>query len=139
MLAPDLLEPTARLRIDARLFTETLTFAFATGSSPETFERVLKSYRPGPTSFDPELFSRDLFVKDLVARCLCQNPDPRDRHPLLQRPLLALLTHPSSDAETLDFRHQVLRELCEHPESSKALEQAWTEIRYLFELFQGGE
>lgn len=139
MQLPDLLEPTPRSRLDARLFTETLTFAFATGSSPEVFERVLKSYRPGPTSFDPELFSRDLFVKDLVARCLCQNPDPRDRHPLLQRPLLALLTHPSSDADTLRFRHQVLKELCEHAESSKALEQAWTEIRYLFELFQGGE
>ncbi len=34
MLAPDLLEPVPRLRLDARLFSETLTFAFATGSEP---------------------------------------------------------------------------------------------------------
>ena len=78
MLAPDLLEPVPRLRLDARLFSETLTFAFATGSSPEAFERVLKSYNPGTSSFDPELFARDLFVKDLVARCLCESGEKRD-------------------------------------------------------------
>jgi DNA mismatch repair protein MutS2 len=139
MLAPDLLEPLPRLRLDARLFSETLTFAFATGSSPEAFERVLKSYSPGPSSFDPELFARDLFVKDLVARCLCVSGEKRDRYPLLQRPLLALLTHPSSDLATLSFRHQVLASLAEQPETARALEQAWAEIRYLFELFQGGE
>lgn len=139
MLAPDLLEPVPRLRLDARLFWETLTFAFATGSSPEAFERVLKSYNPGASSFDPELFARDLFVKDLVARCLCHSAEKRERYPLLQRPLLALLTHPSSDAATLGFRHQVLRTLLEKPEQARLLEQAWAELRYLFELFQGGD
>ncbi|HYQ16684.1 MAG TPA: DNA mismatch repair protein [Polyangiaceae bacterium] len=139
MLAPDLLEPTARLRIDARLFSETLTFAFATGSSPEAFERVLKSYNPGASSFDGELFARDLFVKDLVARCLCAPGEKRERYPLLQRPLLTLLTHPSTDAATLSFRHEVLRSLVAHPEQARVLEQSWAEIRYLFELFQGGE
>jgi DNA mismatch repair protein MutS2 len=139
MLAPDLLEPVPRLRLDARLFWETLTFAFATGSSPEAFERVLKSYSPGASNFDPELFARDLFVKDLVARCLCASPEKRDRYPLLQRPLFALLSHPSTDAATLSFRHQVLSTLVEHPEQARALEQAWAELRYLFELFQGGE
>jgi DNA mismatch repair protein MutS2 len=139
MQVPDLLEPKPRLRLDARLFGETLTFAFATGNSPEAFERVLKSYSPGPSTFDPELFARDLFVKDLVARCLCGGSEKRDRYPLLQRPLLALLTHPVSDAGTLAFRHQVLGALVESPELTRSLEQSWAEIRYLFELFQGGE
>ena len=139
MIAPDLLEPVPRLRLDARLFSETLTFAFATGSSPEAFERVLKSYNPGSSSFDPELFARDLFVKDLVARCLCESGEKRDRYPLLQRALFALLSHPSTERETLVFRHQVLRALTEKPEQARALEQAWAELRYLFELFQGGE
>jgi DNA mismatch repair protein MutS2 len=139
MLAPDLLEPVPRPRLDARLFSETLTFAFATGSSPEAFERVLKSYNPGRSSFDPELFARDLFVKDLVARCLCTSSEKRERYPLLQRPLLALLTHPSSDLPTLSFRHQVLSALVDEPQTAHALEQGWAEIRYLFELFQGGE
>ena len=139
MQPPDLLEPTPRLRLDARLFSETLTFAFATGSSPEAFERVLKSYNPGPSTFDPENFARDLFVKDLVARCLCVSTEKRDRYPLMQRPLLALLTHPSSDARTLAFRHQVLRQLTESPDLARSLEQSWAEIRYLFDLFQGGE
>jgi len=139
MKIPDLLEPKPRLRLDARLFAETLTFAFATGSSPEAFERVLKSYSPGPSTFDPELFARDLFVKDLVARCLCANPEKRDRYPLLQRPLFALLTHPVSDARTLAFRHEVLGALAQQPELARSVEHAWAEIRYLFELFQGGE
>lgn len=139
MLGPDLLEPVPRLRVDARLFSETLTFAFATGSSPEAFERVLKSYSPGTSSFDPELFARDLFVKDLVARCLCHSGEKRDRYPLLQRPLFALLSHPSTEVATLSFRHQVLRALIEQPEQARALEQGWAELRYLFELFQGGE
>src|SRR6188768_2936594 len=108
MQPADLLEPTPRLRLDARLFAETLTFAFATGSTPEAFERVLKSYAPGPSSFDAELFARDLFLKDLVARCLCTPREGRDRYPLLQRPLLTLLSRPSTHAETLSFRHQVL-------------------------------
>src|SRR5882724_5962112 len=134
MLPPDLLEPTPRVRLDARLFAETLTFAFATGSSPEAFERVLKSYSPGPSTFDPELFARDLFVKDLVARCLCVSSEKRERYPLLQRPLLSVLTHPTTDLGTLSFRHEVLRELVAAPEQAHDLEQAWGEIRYLFEL-----
>ena len=139
MLSPDLLEPKPRLRLDARLFAETLTFAFATGNSPEAFERVLKSYDPGRSTFEPELFAADLFVKDLVARCLCPTTEKRDRYPLLQRPLLALLTHPVSDARTLAFRHQVLRELVTSPGLRHSLEQSWAEIRYLFDLFQGAE
>ena len=139
MQPPDLLEPTPRLRLDPRLFSETLTFAFATGSSPEAFERVLKTFDPGPSSFDPELFARDLFVKDLVARCLCKSPEARDRHPLLQRPLLAVLTHPSGDLATLAHRHEVLRSLLGSPELTRGLEQSLAEIRYLFELFQGSE
>jgi DNA mismatch repair protein MutS2 len=139
MQPPDLLEPKPRLRLDARLFAETLTFAFATGNSPEAFERVLKSYDPGRSTFEPELFARDLFVKDLVARCLCPSTDKRDRHPLLQRPLLALLTHPVSDPATLALRHQVLRDLTIVPELARSLEKSWADIRYLFDLFQGGE
>ena len=139
MLTPDLLEPVPRLRLDARLFAETLTFAFATGSSPEAFERVLKSYSPGPSTFDSELFARDLFVKDLIARCLCFTTEKRERYPLLQRPLYALLTHPSTNLRTLEFRHQVLGTLAASSEARRALEQAWSEIRYLFELFQAGD
>ena len=139
MQPPDLLEPKPRLRLDARLFAETLTFAFATGNSPEAFERVLKSYDPGRSTFAPELFARDLFVKDLVARCLCPTTEKRDRYPLLQRPLLSLLTHPVSDPATLAFRHQVLADLTASPTAARSLEQSWAAIRYLFDLFQGGE
>jgi DNA mismatch repair protein MutS2 len=139
LVTPDLLEPTPRRRLDARLFAETLTFAFATGSSPEAFERVLRSYQPGPSSFDAELFARDLFVKDLVSRCLCASTEKRDRYPLLQRPLFALLTHPTAAPETLGFRHQVLKALTRTAGASTSVEAGWTEIRYLFELFQGGE
>jgi DNA mismatch repair protein MutS2 len=139
MQLPDLLEPKPRLRLDARLFAETLTFAFATGNSPEAFERVLKSYQPAASTFDPELFAKDLFVKDVIARCLCPPTEKRDRYPLLQRPLLALLTHPVTDPHVLGMRHQVLESLTAKPELARHLEQAWTEIRYLFDLFQGGE
>jgi DNA mismatch repair protein MutS2 len=138
-MQPDLLEPTPHLRLDARLFSETLTFAFATGTTPEAFERVLKSYAPGKSSYNPELFAKDLFVKDLVTRCLCHTTEARDRYPLLQRPLLALLTHPSSDARTLAFRQDALRALGSAPELRQALEQSRSEIRYLFELFQSSE
>ncbi|HEY6077277.1 MAG TPA: DNA mismatch repair protein [Polyangiaceae bacterium] len=139
MQQPDLLEPTPRLRLDARLFGEALTFAFATGSSPETFERVLKTFDPGRSSFDPELFARDLFVKDFVARCLTKTSEKRDRYPLLQRPLLALLTHPLTEHRTLEHRHHVLESLLASPELGRSLELGLAEIRYLFELFQSSE
>jgi DNA mismatch repair protein MutS2 len=139
MQPPDLLEPTPRLRLDPRLFSETLTFAFATGSSPEAFERVLKSFDPGRSSFDPELFARDLFLKDLIARCLCKSAEKRDRYPLLQRPLLAVLTHPTCDTRTLSHRHQVLSALVDSPELTRGLEASHAEVRYLFDLFQGSE
>lgn len=139
MQPPDLLEPTPRLRLDPRLFNETLTFAFATGSSPEAFERVLRTFDPGRSSFEAELFARDLFLKDLVARCLCKSREERDRYPLLQRPLLALLSHPSCDARALSHRHQLLRSLMASAELTKSLEQSRAELRYLFDLFQGGE
>jgi DNA mismatch repair protein MutS2 len=138
MQPPDLLEPQPRIRLDERLFWNTLSFAFATGSTPEAFERVLGSFDPGPTSYSPDHFARDLFCRELVERCLCSS-GKSERYPLHRRPLLSLLTHPSSKLETLRFRQQILQAFASDAELEQALRRAWSELRYLFESFQSSE
>ena len=67
---PDLLSLTPSLRVDRAAMRQALAFAFAAGVEEDSFERILAVARLPPSSWDRAHYERDLFLEDLVERCL---------------------------------------------------------------------
>lgn len=128
---PDLLHPEGRLWLDAAELRQVITFAFASGIGSDAFERALARTASAPSPLLPEAFAKDLFVEDLVARCLPFRAGPRPNK-LRQKGLVALLTQPPADPATVAQRHAVLAELVEKPAYREGLERALASLSELF-------
>jgi DNA mismatch repair protein MutS2 len=133
--APDLLHPEPRLWVDAAELRQVLTFAFASGCGSDAFEHALERTRAAPSRFVPDCFAKDLFIEDFVARCVPLRSGKK-RSKARRGALVALLTQPPPDLESVRFRHEVLRELDEAPELRAGLEQAVDAISELFALME---
>src|SRR6187551_2712838 len=117
---PDLLFLEPQRRLDARELRETLTFAFATGGTSESFTKIWERASFGASDFASDCFARELFLGDFVSRCLSfsitgQKYVPERGH--LQR----LIAHPPRDLRVTQFRHEILRELVDVPERAEEL------------------
>jgi DNA mismatch repair protein MutS2 len=134
--APDLLNPDGRLWLDAAELRQILTFAFASGVGSDAFERALAKTAAPPSPLVPECFAKDLFVDDFVARCLPLRVGPRPSKQRRQA-LVALLTLPPGDGETIAFRHAALQELCDKPGYREGLERALAALSEVFGLLEG--
>ncbi len=129
-LNADLLHPEPQRSIDGLALGQALTFAFATGGTAEDFARLLNASKVAPSSFRPDCFARDLFVSDLIGRCVVLRIGNRDR--LLHRAKLAReLTQPPRELETVQFRQRILAELVQRPELRTAIERVWVQISEL--------
>jgi DNA mismatch repair protein MutS2 len=129
--APDLLHPEGRLWLDADELRQVITFAFASGTGSDAFERALARTASAPSPLLPEAFAKDLFIEDLTARCFPFRAGPRPSKQR-QRALVALLTQPPSDLETVALRHAALAELVEKPVYRDGLERALSALAELF-------
>jgi DNA mismatch repair protein MutS2 len=120
---PDLLEPTPRLRLDPSLVHERVAMAFASGGAEGALDGCLERASPAPSDFDPGCFEHDLFLLELVRRCLRVVVDGR---PVVasERYLLNQLGHPPSDPSVVPFRQAILAELA----SDQELRQATTDV-----------
>src|SRR4051812_27374796 len=67
---PDLLCAEPSVRIGVAAVRAPLVFSFAIGGAVETFEQHLAAARLPPSAWDRGHFRRDLFLGDLVERCL---------------------------------------------------------------------
>src|SRR5688500_8272818 len=109
MTPPDLLHPEPELWVNAIALRQVLTFAFASGCGSDAFEHALERARIGDSRFIPDCFEKDLFVRDLVARCF-PLATSGGKHRPRKRELTELLLRPPIAAETVAFRHAILRE-----------------------------
>ena len=66
----DLLHPEPGLCVSAAALGQALTFAFATGGTGQTFDKLLNGARVAPTHFRSDCFAKDLFLSDVTSRCL---------------------------------------------------------------------
>lgn len=123
----DILHPDPELSIDASALGQCLTFAFAAGGTSEDFTRLLNAARVAPSQFRPDCFAKDLFVNDLVGRCIVLRIKNRERT-FHRAQLVRELTHPPRRIDTVRFRQEVLRELVERPELRSAVEKLWLQI-----------
>src|SRR5262249_35613236 len=124
---PDLLSVRPKVRVDVAELRQTLVFAFAIGSTLEAFEVALGSASLPETDWDRANFERDLFLEQLVARCLGINIDGRSYAPCAAY-LLRAIAGPPRDADVLAFRREILRELASSPDRRGEFERIYLHL-----------
>lgn len=130
---PDLVSHEPLVRIDVEDLRQTLVFAFATGSSPDAFERVMGAVRLPPSSWDPSHFARDLFLPQLIERSFPVRALGRTYEPSSGYLLRAVSAPPRARADTL-HRRAVLAELASSTSLRAELEQRYVEMARLRSL-----
>lgn len=134
---PDLLSLTPSLRVDRAAMRQALAFAFAAGVEEDSFERILAVARLPPSSWDRAHYERDLFLEDLVERCLPVKAAGAVYEPCL--PYLArVIGEPPSDPGHAAMRRDVLRELTGEGPHRADLEASYVAIARLRALILAG-
>jgi DNA mismatch repair protein MutS2 len=133
-----LLFPEARLRLNTRALNETLTFAFATGTTGEALDRIMNAATPGASLWNEDCFGPDLFLGDFVKRCLGVTIDgePRKFH---RGHMKQVLTHSALDIEVTRHRQSILAELATRPDLRRHCERTWLTIEELKRLLTSAE
>lgn len=116
---------------------QALTFAFAAGGSGD-FARLLNAAQVDPSRFRPDCFVKDLFVSELVGRCVTLRLGNRDRN-FHRAHLTRVLAQPPSSSQVVRFRQQILAELLQRPELKSALERTWLQIGELITRLEASD
>jgi DNA mismatch repair protein MutS2 len=118
----DLLHAVPFPRIDADAAVRYLAFAFSSGDVGDAFVRLLDKATLAPSTFVPEHFADDIFLRDFVSRSLTVKVQGHDRGASLAH-LFALVSRPPSDIAHSLFRQAVFAELGARPALRKQLEK----------------
>ncbi len=124
---PDLLHTEPLMGIDADGLCSALDFAFAGGSCGEVLANVLDQAPMAPSDFRPECFSVDLFVEQLVERCMAVQIQGWQA-PLNTAWLTRVLSHPPADGAVVDFRRQILAELGADKGARRSFEELYRQL-----------
>jgi DNA mismatch repair protein MutS2 len=128
-----LLDPQPFCRVNEAELQRSLAFAFATGEVGDDFERLVDRMELAPSSWDKAEFARDVFLPELVDRCLPVVAGGKV-FPTGKMLLLRLLSQPPRDRAVVDFRQAIFRELVAAPRLRQATERLYTllvEVRSL--------
>ncbi len=134
---PDLLSADPELRIDAAAMKQTLVFAFAMGSTVENFDQAIAGATLPRSRWDRAHFARDLFLEQLVERCLAVRIGGR-AHAVCAPYLLRAIAEPPRDPSVVTFRRAVLEELVSSKDHRAALERSYAKIVELRTLLCAG-
>jgi DNA mismatch repair protein MutS2 len=107
---PDLLHPIASRRIDGETAKLSIVMAFAGGTSGGLFAELLSRAPIAPSTFRPDAYVNDLFVKSFVSECF-RIPIEGGAAPIATEHLLRLLVNPPADPTIVDFRRAIIWEL----------------------------
>jgi DNA mismatch repair protein MutS2 len=123
VLPCDLLDVDGEGRIDEdRTLREALIFAFATGDAGDVLERAVENVRLPASAWQPRDFEDDVFVNDLIERCLALAPVGR-RAPSNIALVRKILLAPPRDIRAARFRQDIVRELSESRERRARAEE----------------
>ncbi len=118
----DLLHGVPFRRIDAEGAARYLSFAFSSGDVGDSFTRLLDKAELAPSAFVPGDFAEDVFLRELVARCLSVKVQGHDRGANVTH-LFRLVSQPPRDMAHTAFRHAIFAELRAQPATRKQLER----------------
>jgi len=124
---PDLLAAEPAARIDVRAVRTALVFAFAAGGPQEAFDDAVATARLPPSTWDRADFARDVYLEEIVARCLEVRVGGKVVPPCA-RYLARVLGEPPRAAEDVDVRRGVMAELAASPERRVELERVYLAI-----------
>jgi DNA mismatch repair protein MutS2 len=124
---PDLLCAHPQVRIDASALRQALVFGFAAGSPQEAFDDVVASASLPPSRWRKASFARDLYVDEIVEKCLAIRIGGTP-HRSVARYVGRVLAAPPADGDDVETRRAVLAELASSASSRSELEQVWLAI-----------
>ncbi len=124
---PDLLGADARVRVDLAALRQALVFSFAAGGSQEAFDALLTAASLPASSWRASAFARDVYVGELVDKCLGVRIGGRAQ-PTCARYVTRVLTEPPRDARDVELRRGVLSELASSPATRDQAEQVYLAI-----------
>ena len=133
---PDLLHAQPWRRIDTEATDLAIVMAFAGGSSPGLFPDTLDQANTAPSTWEPRMYARDLFVRQFVESCFRIGPERRT--PLALRHLARVLGSPPSDLTTVEYRRRIVAELLDNAELRSALERLYATVLRFRALLEGG-
>ena len=107
---PDLLAAEPAARIDVRAVRTALVFAFAAGEPQEVFDEAVAAARLPPSTWDRADFARDVYLDEIVARCLPVRIGGKSMPPCA-RYVARVLGEPPSAIPDVDVRRSVMAEL----------------------------
>ena len=124
---PDLLSAEPSVRIDLRALRTALVFAFAAGGVPEAFDDVIAVAKLPASTWDRSDFARDVYLDDLVSRCLPVRIG-ETTYPACTRYLARVLAAPPRARADVDARRDVLFELAASKGRRTDLERVYLSI-----------
>jgi DNA mismatch repair protein MutS2 len=139
----DLLSREPRLRVNEAGLRQALTFAFSAGGAQANFSRALSEASRLDSYWAPECFAEDLFLEQLLDRCLWRGRRPMRSSASLgvRAYVLGVLGKPPTGAdarEALAFRQAISAELRDDAAVLARANALVDAIEQLFELFEVG-
>ncbi|MDA8020555.1 MAG: DNA mismatch repair protein [Thermoanaerobaculia bacterium] len=133
---PDLLTFDSTFHADQSQLEELLGLAFTGRGEPVAFDTALAGEnRPRQSDFDPEHFSADLFLPDLVERTLTATVDGTV-FATNQAFLLRVLESPPPELDVVRRRQAILRELATDAEIYRSVEALYVRLWNLVQMFR---
>lgn len=133
----DLLEFEPALRINGAVTDAAIVFAFAGSASVGLFGDALAQSKIPASSFQPDGFVEDLFLKDFVRSAFPIRVGDRLQSPNVPW-LVRLLSHPPVDLRSLELRRGITSELTQKPLLRSALQRVYEHVAQLQALLESG-
>jgi DNA mismatch repair protein MutS2 len=124
---PDLLCADARVRVDLAAFRQALVFAFAAGGAQQAFDDLLANASLPPSSWRRSAFARDLYVDEIVEKCLAVQIGGK-AHATSARYVARVLGEPPREARDVELRRDVLSQLASSPALREELERIYLAV-----------
>jgi DNA mismatch repair protein MutS2 len=134
---PDLLHATPFARFDADALRLSLTLAFSGGGQGGLFGEALDRAVMAPSSFEPNAFVNDLFLRNFVGLC-CKVRVGQREYPIAHQHLTRLIASPPLDPRTIEFRRAILAELSSSKPLRQELEQLYGVLYRLRKILESG-
>ena len=131
---PDLLFVEPQDALEGEALSEMLELAYVGGDTGMGLERALSNPQMEGSTWNPEFFADELFLRDFVKDCLQVKVDGR-AIPVNRAYLREVLSRPPSDLETIRFRQDVLRELESSPELLSKARKFYGQLYQLLSMF----
>jgi DNA mismatch repair protein MutS2 len=136
VVIPDLLDARPTRRIDVEATDTALSFAFAGSTTGGLFIDALNRAKMAPSTWQPEGYVDDLFVKSFVATCF--EPSIDGRTPIFATThMVNVLASPPSDVTTVHFRRAIVAELMDTPAMRAELERLYVALGRFRRLIEG--